>query len=84
MTIVVTLSPEIEALLQARANRQGQDINRVASELLASTLVWDAQDTEEAIQGIQKGLDDFQSGKFRPFHEFVDEQCHKYNLPTNS
>ncbi len=36
MTFVVNLSPELEAQLREKAIRQGQDINTVASELLAS------------------------------------------------
>ena len=38
MAIVVTLSPELEALLRDRATQRGQDVNVVASELLASVL----------------------------------------------
>jgi hypothetical protein len=38
MTIVITLSPEVETLLLDRAARQGQEINLVASELLAGVL----------------------------------------------
>lgn len=38
MAIVVTLSPELEALLFEKASRQGQDVSLVASELLASAL----------------------------------------------
>ena len=40
MTIVVTLSPELEEILRERATRQGQDVNSVASELLARILEW--------------------------------------------
>lgn len=80
MTIVITLSPELEALLQDKATRQGQDVSIVASELLASVLVWEAQDSEEAIKGIQQGLDDFDAGRFRSFQEFAEEQRQKYNL----
>lgn len=32
MSIVVTLSPELEELLRDKADHQGQDINLVASE----------------------------------------------------
>jgi predicted transcriptional regulator len=84
MSIVVTLSPELEALLRDKAVRQGQDISLVASELLASVLVWETQDTEEAIEGIQRGLDDFEAGRFRSFQEFAEEQRQKYNLPADS
>jgi hypothetical protein len=52
MSIVLTLTPELEALLRDRADRQGQDVSLVASELLASLLAWEEQDTAEAIQGI--------------------------------
>jgi predicted transcriptional regulator len=84
MTIVVTLSPELETLLRDRAEQQGQDVSFVASELLANVLKWEGQDSEEAIKGIQKGLDDFEAGRFRSFQDFAEEQRHTYNLPANS
>jgi hypothetical protein len=83
MTIVVTLTPELEALLHNRAAQQGQDISLVASELLASALAWEGQDSAEAIQGIHQGLDAFEAGQFRSFQNFAEEQRHKYNLPAH-
>ncbi len=84
MAIVVTLNPELEALLRDKAARQGQDVGLVASELLARVLEWEEQDSEEAIKGIQQGLDDFEAGRFRSFQEFADEQRRRYNLPADS
>ena len=84
MAIVVTLSPELEALLRDRAAQRGQDVNIIASELLASVLELEDQDAEEATKGIQQGLDDFEAGRFRSFQDFAEEQRHKYNLPANS
>lgn len=84
MSIVVTLSPELEALLRDKAARQGQEVSIVATELLASILEWEVQDSEEAIKGIQQGLDDFDTGQYRSFHEFAEEQRRKYNLPSDS
>ncbi len=84
MPIVVTLSPELEALLRQRADQQGQDVSLVASELLARILQWEKQDYEEAIQGIQQGLDDFETGKFRTFEDFAEEQRRKYSLPADA
>lgn len=84
MPIVITLSPELEALLRDKATRQGQDVSLVASELLTSVLEWEVQESEEAIKGIQQGLDDFEAGQFRSFHEFAQEQRRKYNLPADS
>lgn len=84
MSIVVTLSPELEALLRDKAARQCQDINLVASALLASVLEWEVQDSEEAVKGIQQGLNDFEADRFRSFHEFAQEQRRKYNLSADS
>jgi predicted transcriptional regulator len=83
MTITVTLSPEAEAKLLEKAAKQGKDVAIVAAELLASVLDWEAQDYEEAVEGIQRGLDDFEAGRFRSFEEFAEEQRRKYDLPTN-
>jgi predicted transcriptional regulator len=84
MAIVITLSPELETLLLNRAARQGQEVNLVASELLAGALEWQEQDSAEAIEGIQRGLDDFEAGRFRNFQEFAEEQRLKYSLPADS
>lgn len=83
MAIVINLSSKLEALLRDKAVQQGQDIDLVASELLASILEWETQDSEAATKGSQKGLDDFEAGRFRSFQDFAEEQRHKYNLPVN-
>ena len=80
MTIFVTLSPELELLLYKRATQSGQDVSFVASELLANALAWEEQDSQEAVSGIQQGLQDFETGKSRSFDEFAEEQRRKYNL----
>ncbi len=84
MTIMVNLSPEVEALLRDKASQQGQDINSLASELLTSLLEWEVKDSEDAIKGIQQGLNDFEIDRFRSFDEFAEEQRRKYNLPADS
>lgn len=84
MTILVSLSPELEARLQEIAARQGQDVSFVAAELLASALEWELQDSQEAILGIQQGLNDFDAGRFRTFEEFAEEKRRQYNLPADS
>lgn len=69
MAILISLPPDLEAKLQAKAERQGLDIAVVAAGLLSDILEWDDDDTEAAIQGIQKGLDDFEAGQFRNFSQ---------------
>ena len=80
MTIVLNLSSEVEAKLKEEATRQGKEISVVASELLVKVLEWEAWDVEDAIAGIQRGLDDFEAGRFRSFDEFKQEQYRKHNL----
>ena len=82
MTIVIDLTPELEDQLRREATLRGQDVSLVAADMLASVLEWEAQDSEEAIKGIQQGLDDFETGNFRSFNEFADDQRRKYNLPA--
>ncbi|MBR8831299.1 MAG: hypothetical protein N5P05_001512 [Chroococcopsis gigantea SAG 12.99] len=84
MAIVITLSPELEALLRDKAAQRGQDVNFVASELLANLLEWEDHDLKEAVQGIERGLGDFDSGRFRSFQDFAEEQRSKYNLLADS
>ena len=83
MSIVISLSPEVEARLREKAAQQGQDVSIVAAELLTDILKWKLQDSEETIVGIQRGLDDFETGRSRSFHEFAEEQRRKYNLSTD-
>ena len=83
MTIVISLSPEMEERLQEKAVQQGQDINQIATQLLADVLAWELEDSQEAIAGIQSGLEDFEAGRFRSFDDFAQEQRQKYNLPVN-
>jgi hypothetical protein len=52
MTIAISLSPEIEALLREKADRQGQDISVVAAQMLTRILESETSDSQEAIESI--------------------------------
>ena len=52
MTIAISLSPEIEALLREKADRQGEDISTVAAQMLTQILESETRDSQEAIQSI--------------------------------
>lgn len=79
----ITLAPDTEARLREKAVREGQDIDTLADTLLNMALEWEIQDRAEAIEGIKRGLNDFEEGRFRPFKEFAAEQRAKFNLPPN-
>ncbi|MBW4505445.1 MAG: hypothetical protein KME64_02870 [Scytonematopsis contorta HA4267-MV1] len=83
MTIVITLTPEIEARLREKAVQRGEDVSIVAAQMLTNALESEAQDLREAIEGIQRGLDDFEAGNFRSFNDFAEEKRRKHNLPAD-
>ncbi len=80
MTLTLQLPPELEALLRQRAERSGQDVDSMAIALLTFGLSFDDKDFSEALEGIQKGLDNFEQGQFFSFDEFVAEQERKRGI----
>lgn len=80
MTITINLSPEIETQLINRATIQGKEVSIVASEIITSAIKSELHDSQEAIIGIEKGLNDFDKGNFREFKKFAEEQSIKYDL----
>lgn len=84
MVLTISLRPEIEAQLQAKAADQGQDINVLATELLTQLIEWEQQDIQETTAGIQQGLDDFTEGRSRSFQTFANEKSLKYGLPADA
>ena len=81
MTITINLAPEEEAKLYRKAAREGQSAEAIARDALIEALEWDAQDRAEAVEGIKRGLADFEQDRSRRFSEFEAEQRVKYSLP---
>jgi predicted transcriptional regulator len=63
--MTVTLSPETEAKLRERAEREGRDVSLVADALISAALEWEALDREEALAGIRRGLEASAAGRVR-------------------
>ncbi|HEY9704831.1 MAG TPA: hypothetical protein V6C58_20490 [Allocoleopsis sp.] len=80
MTITINLRPEVETQLTEKATKQGKNISEIATEIITNALELELQEYEETIKGITQGLEDFETGNFRSFEEFTNEQCRKYNL----
>ena len=80
MTITLELEPEVEARLRDKATRQGQNAEAVAQALIAEALDLEAQERAEVVQGIQRGLKEFEQGKFRAHDEVISDKRSKYNL----
>lgn len=83
MTITLQLSPEAEALLRAKASREASDPSTVVTEIVVEALEREATDVSEGVAGVQRGLDDFERGRFRSFEDFSAEQRQKHGLPAD-
>ena len=79
----ITINPSTESRLRETAIREGQDIDTLADNLLNMALEWDAQDRAEAIEGIKRGWEACEQGRYRSFREFAAEQRAKYHLPSS-
>lgn len=80
--MTITLQPHTEARLREKADREKEDLNALVDKLLTIALEWEAQDHAEAVEGIRRGLEDFEQGRYRPFREFAAEQRTKHHLPS--
>lgn len=81
--MTITLAPETEALLRDKAERDGQDVNRLGDALLVYVLQEEARDRTEMLEGIRRGLEASDAGRVRPIAEVSAEMRAKYNLPTH-
>ena len=77
-----TLTPQTESLLRQKAEREGADLDTVAESLLAMVLQWEAEEQASLSEGIQRGLQDADAGRTRPFADFAAEMRAKYHLPA--
>ena len=84
MSITLDLPPQIETLLRQRAEITGQDIGQIAVAVLSWGLSLNDEDFFETLNGIQRGLDDFEQGQFSSLDDFVAEQNQKYGLALES
>lgn len=80
MTLTLTLPPQLESLLRDRAERTGQDIASLVLAILAFGLSLDETEFFEAIEDVQRGLEDFEAGQFGSLEAFMAEQNKKYGL----
>jgi hypothetical protein len=76
------LSSQNEKIIHPDRKARCKSLPLGLSILLAIAIESEAQDSAEAIEGIQQGLDDFAAGKCRSFNEFAAEQRRKYDLPA--
>ncbi len=67
--MVVTISPQTQALLQEQAGRLGQKADLLADTLLLSALRTVSEDYEETCQAIAEGLADIEAGRTVSFED---------------
>ncbi len=77
----VTLKPERKAQLEEFARQNGKDPAEALDEALAAYFDSEQRDFEEAVAGIQRGLEDVPAGRHRPAQEFLEELRLKHDFP---
>ncbi len=82
MTII--LAPQEEARLHQKAVREGLNVEVIAHNVLVQALDWEIQDRADAVEGIKRGIEAFDQGRFRRFSEFEAEQRVKYSLSSTN
>jgi hypothetical protein len=78
MTIMLT--PETEARLREKAEREGQPLDAVADALLAAALERESQDRSEAVEGLKRGDQAAEERRERPLSAFLAEQRVKHGF----
>lgn len=78
--MTLTITPRTEAMLLAKAEREGEDVNSLADGLLADLL---AREQAEEVAAIRAGLKASDAGRVRPLAEVAAEMRAKYQLPTH-
>ena len=78
MTVTIDIPARAVELLKAKADRLKTDTSSAAAKTLLDALEWEEFDREQAVEGIQRGLDAFEAGRHRPGSDFVHEQRSKY------
>jgi len=84
MSIVIDLSPEVEARLRDKALQRGQDMSLMVAELLQVVLTWEEEDLAESIAAIQEGLDDFEAGRFQSLEDFSRAKRKMFDVTIGS
>ena len=80
--MTVTLSPDTEAKVVARAQREGQDVDHFLDTIIQDALAEDPDElTEEEIDsirnGVRKRLDAATNGQVRPLNDYAAEVLQK-------
>lgn len=79
---MIPVKPERKAQLEDYAKRHGQpDTAAALEDVLATYLVWERQDYEEAVEGIREGYEDMKAGRMQSTDEVFEELRVKHGLP---
>lgn len=80
MEVRVEFSPELEAEITKRAASASTDPAAIIRELVTASIEADQMNDQEAVAGIQQGLDELTAGQGRPATEFLAELRRTHDL----
>lgn len=81
--MTISIRPELEVRLRRKAAREGKEPDAVAADLLAAALDWEELDRQEALAGIQRGLEASAAGRVRSLSQVIDEARRRHGFPDS-
>ena len=83
MTMTITLKPATGAMLLARAQQEGKDLDILADALLVRALEAQAREDEETAAAVSKAMAGIEAGREKPLAQYLAEQRAKRGLPDS-
>ncbi len=82
MTMTITLNPATGAMLLAKAQQEGKDLDTLVDALLARTLEAQAREDEETGAAVSNAMAAAEAGREKPMAQYLAEQRAKRGLPN--
>lgn len=78
--MTITLNPQTEARLRAKASREGRTPDTVADAILGDVLDAEAQEQAETVSAVQRATVAAMAGREKPLEQYLAEQRAKRGL----
>jgi predicted transcriptional regulator len=78
----ITLDPELEERVLRSARLTGNALDAEVARLVNESLTWEERDRQEAIEGIQRGLEDVAAGRVKPISATFTALEEKYGFAS--
>ena len=79
--MTVSLTPENETRLRARANKEGCDVDALVNALIGNALRSEEEEYADTVAALEEAMQAVREGRERPFAEFMKEHYERWPDP---